>query len=551
MIDYIIIGAGISGLNLADKILNKNPKLHIELFDSAIRVGGRVHTITDKYKGKDETYEAGAARYNDGHQKLHKLIKRFNLYKNHIEISSGWSVLGNKNSSKVKFSDIHQLIEHLIKESKNLSHDELNKLTLEKLCLKVLDKDHVKFLMENHPFNGEITKLNCSQAIKMFSNDLSERNKFFVLGGGLSQITDNLSKEIKKNGGKINLNQRLIKVKYHDKIFTCLFDSGESHQTKNLVLALDGESLINLVKNKKIEPLNKMTSEFNSIIPSSLLRTYCRYPDGWFKNFGKVVTGSPIKFIIPINPDTGLIMSSYTDGDNTDYWVKYIGDDEKQIKELHKQTTPLVKEFNKDNKPISLPLSKPLWVRNYLWSSGVSFWKPDYDIEKLYKKIMKPLKIPLFICGDSYSLRQGWMEGALETSDLVFDKISKNISGNLKKRKSTIKGKLSHRGGRKTSKKRKRVVRKKSSSKKTVSKKTGEKEYTMEEVKKHDKPNDAWLVIDGNVYDVTKFIPHHPGLGAIFNGVGKDATEIFHRNPYHKKSSHDKLKTLYIGKLKK
>ena len=76
--NYIIIGAGISGLNLADKILNKNPKLHVELFDSAMRVGGRVHTITDK----DETYEAGAARYNDGHQKLHKLIKRFNLSKN-------------------------------------------------------------------------------------------------------------------------------------------------------------------------------------------------------------------------------------------------------------------------------------------------------------------------------------------------------------------------------------------------------------------------------------------------------------------------------------
>ena len=45
-------------------------------------------------------------------------------------------------------------------------------------------------------------------------------------------------------------------------------------------------------------------------------------------------------------------MSSYTDGDNTDYWVKYIGDNEKQIKELHKQTTPLVKEFNHNIKNI-------------------------------------------------------------------------------------------------------------------------------------------------------------------------------------------------------
>lgn len=30
-------------------------------------------------------------------------------------------------------------------------------------------------------------------------------------------------------------------------------------------------------------------------------------------------------------------------------------------------------------------------------------------------------------------------------------------------------------------------------------------EYTMDEVRMHDKPNDLWIVINGNVYDVTKF----------------------------------------------
>lgn len=32
------------------------------------------------------------------------------------------------------------------------------------------------------------------------------------------------------------------------------------------------------------------------------------------------------------------------------------------------------------------------------------------------------------------------------------------------------------------------------------------KKYTMQEVSAHNKPNDLWIVINGNVYDVTKFV---------------------------------------------
>jgi cytochrome b involved in lipid metabolism len=38
------------------------------------------------------------------------------------------------------------------------------------------------------------------------------------------------------------------------------------------------------------------------------------------------------------------------------------------------------------------------------------------------------------------------------------------------------------------------------------------KVYTMEEVKKHDKNSSTyWIVLDGKVYDVTKFLSEHPG----------------------------------------
>ncbi|KAK7472981.1 Osmotic growth protein [Stygiomarasmius scandens] len=56
----------------------------------------------------------------------------------------------------------------------------------------------------------------------------------------------------------------------------------------------------------------------------------------------------------------------------------------------------------------------------------------------------------------------------------------------------------------------------------------GGKEYSMEEVAKHKTKEDVWVVVDGQVLDVTKFLPDHPGgEKAIMLYAGRDATEEF------------------------
>ena len=49
--------------------------------------------------------------------------------------------------------------------------------------------------------------------------------------------------------------------------------------------------------------------------------------------------------------------------------------------------------------------------------------------------------------------------------------------------------------------------------------------YTREEVAKHRKSTDCWIVVHGQVYDVTKWLARHPG-GArlLMHYAGEDAT---------------------------
>merc|ERR1711971_509700 len=52
--------------------------------------------------------------------------------------------------------------------------------------------------------------------------------------------------------------------------------------------------------------------------------------------------------------------------------------------------------------------------------------------------------------------------------------------------------------------------------------------YTMEEVAKHVTKDDCWVVVSGQVLNVTSFLSQHPGGElAILTFAGKDATEEF------------------------
>lgn len=71
---------------------------------------------------------------------------------------------------------------------------------------------------------------------------------------------------------------------------------------------------------------------------------------------------------------------------------------------------------------------------------------------------------------------------------------------------------------------------------------------TREEVAKHNKADDAWIIVDGDVYDVTRFAGVHPGgTNILLEYAGKDATEDFFG--LHRVEVLDKYARLKKGRL--
>ncbi|KAI0749533.1 acyl-CoA dehydrogenase NM domain-like protein [Daedaleopsis nitida] len=76
------------------------------------------------------------------------------------------------------------------------------------------------------------------------------------------------------------------------------------------------------------------------------------------------------------------------------------------------------------------------------------------------------------------------------------------------------------------------------------------KVFTREEVAKHNKPDDLWIIVDAKVYDVTKFKNLHPGGISVFHEediAGQDATEAFYGLHRHEVLLRPQYQRLQIG----
>ena len=69
--------------------------------------------------------------------------------------------------------------------------------------------------------------------------------------------------------------------------------------------------------------------------------------------------------------------------------------------------------------------------------------------------------------------------------------------------------------------------------------------YSINDVKKHNKIHDCWVIVNNKVYDVTKLIKLHPGgVNAIMKYAGTDCTKHFN---FHSKKAKKIWEEYLIG----
>ena len=398
--DIIIIGGGISGLFLTYKLCETD--LDILLVESSEKMGGRIQTIH-----KNNVYfEAGAARFHESHTKLITLIHELNLSDKMIQLSNdidfhlrGYHTDENYSTHILNDKlDYERLLKRSYEMKNKYDNEILRNLTFFQYLSMIFDYERAEFIKDSFGYNSEFYELNAEAALEMFQEDFIMNNKnYYFLKDGLSEIITKLEDRIKNHS-----NVKIIKNCHVENIFdnNIITKHGKYYFDK-LICTIPKKSL------KKIKFFNEI-KELDHVKDIPLLRIYFKYPKDkvWFKNINRTITNNNLRHIIPIDIENGLIMISYIDGKLSEDWNHLNGyDEELLIDIIHKEIDDI----------FSIKPTKPEFISCHFWDDGVHFWKPGYSMNDSYFNIIKPFKDKeIFLGGESYCKKQGWIEGCLD-----------------------------------------------------------------------------------------------------------------------------------------
>jgi len=368
---HIIVGAGITGLYLAYQLLLKGVSaVDIVIFEGSDRIGGRIYT--NEHKGF--RYSVGAGRLGKKHKYVMKIIKDFKLQDQIINIgkNTNYFVEGRLMNEaellshyKSNFKSLNELWKYAIEKKLNGNKYDPCLYNLHNYFSLILSENEVELLKISFGYIGEMYDMNAYNGLITLRKDFDIRN------------------ECGERGDK-----KYVKV------------NGVKHSYSKLYLTIKRGDYMNIGYFKKYESL------FNTVSDGHLLRIFAQYKDVWFKDMPKILTQNKLQFIIPIDYNSGLIQISYSDRYNADFWNAF-----KNEKDVKKYLTKILNEMFPEKN-----IKEPEWITMHFWKAGDHMWNVGVNTKKIQEK-MDEIFIPkdIYILGETYSERQAWIEGAIET----------------------------------------------------------------------------------------------------------------------------------------
>jgi hypothetical protein len=430
--DIVIVGAGISGLVAARELTRKHPKASIALAERYKGLGGRTYSYWPPgFEGVH--WEMGAGRVRSDHKLLLGLLKEYGL--SWMPIGEGISFQEHPGDELVPNQFETAMIPMFLDPLQRLRANSLGTHTIETLLEKVVTKQVTHKILEQFPYRSEVNVLRADLALEGFTGDgeMSSHRGYGIVKEGFSELVARMKADLENVGVTILQRHRLLNCEKGPESSTiCTFQFGRPEKQepsgtiqilaeKAVVLALHRDAVAEL-------PCFRSWKTLEHLKTQPLLRTYAIFPTkggtSWFSDLNRVVTPERPRYILPMDPKRGVIMISYTEGEDTVDYKKIL--DKGGDKALEKAILNDVRKLFPDRK-----IPAPKFFRSHYWETGTTYWLPgDYDPVKESKAACHPLPSTLpnvWLCGESWCIRQAWVEGALEHTQQCLGQLNHHL----------------------------------------------------------------------------------------------------------------------------
>lgn len=451
-----IIGGGISGLYFAF-LLSSHKNIQIHLYEKNSYFGGRIQTEYDN-DGK-VLFEKGPWRIHPSHHRILQLVKQLGLVKHEIHQKKHKDLLQKPCNGKITSSNI----KNQITEYQNWCYED----SIQTANHKMLQTGYDMLLQ----------RANGTRSYS-YKKTFEDTERFFVLEKGFSSIISSLVEKLQKRSNvHLYSNYHVNDIRYQKPWYT--LDVKIRKHNRFILKNIKAVHVIIASPPSSVETWKSLTLFPNTSMVSSLplIHVYGKLSkqQEWNRDNEKLIVNSPISQIISSTFHNKWCQVSYAAG-RFAMMLQNLTLVRKKAADNY-----IISEFSKYKKSLITN------IRYFFWRHAVHYWNPN--IKSSEKRMMERCITPhvkkypnLYWIGEAISTKQGWMEGALETSLNLYKKL-------------------------------------------TCSEKPKKKQLPKE-----------YVIYDGRILNVEKWKKIHPGSKeAIENHLFEDITELW--NLYHPKEA--------------
>jgi monoamine oxidase len=354
-----------------------------------------------------------------------------------------------------------------IRERGTLDGVPLYQLGFWNTLMRALSMEAISLGIDARGYDHPTYNWNAVEAMIFFYSDYAQDVQYRTPVAGYMEVPVQLAREFQAAGGEIRLRHELRSFTWDPKRqrFHLILDAvgrREEMWAQSLILAMPRRSLELVADQSPLLRRPEVQQLIHSVIPEPMFKIFTCYPRPWWEDVGlhdgETVTDLPIRqcyYFGTVNKQptvpsgqadntSSLLMASYDDGRNVGFWEGLRGgdqhagavellDDPTDVERWREHAAParMVAEVQRQLKlihglekiPDAYAAAFQYWGDDP-YGGATNRWLPGVQAWVAAERMIQPLAhipalsaAPLYVCGEAYSLNQGWVEGALSTAE--------------------------------------------------------------------------------------------------------------------------------------
>jgi monoamine oxidase len=351
----------------------------------------------------------------------------------------------------------------------------LYKYGLWDLLYLVLSGEAYEFMLDAGGYDCNVANANAVAALPV--DDFGPEIVYETLVDGYDQLPIQTAHAFEREGGTVYMNHRLKTIARHETGVRLTFIPTEVEKDGDGVrlstvdtpdrVVVDADHVVLAMPRRSLElidwaPLQEdktLRHDVKAVIKQAAIKLLLGYEYPWWRALGleagRLITDLPIRQVYYFGCEeetaggqagntNSLLMASYNDLHTLPFWKVFENDPVFRGRNPGEPAKPDVVNVLPQHHPATTgmvemaqlliqeahgmrTLPTPYTAVFQDWSedpfgAGWHAWKAGIDFRETMKRIRKPSPTwPVYICGEAYSVNQGWVEGAYQTAELMLE----------------------------------------------------------------------------------------------------------------------------------